>query len=386
MWRFNACVGHNGWNGDFSYVDGYDESVRAMGEHIFKSGQATIDTIVYPYMFLVRHCVEIFLKRYLKSFGRIKGNITIDDKFLKSSHDISNLWIRFERAFTRFDERTIEDVHKLKAFVNFIADIDPNGQTFRYAYNIENKLHLTDRNIINLKEVHEEYLKFSDSIKIFEMMYCYLEEEYSCNTFTENLSRVKIEEISQQLPNRQEWSKKGNIKETIANIRSDYNISANEMNKCIKIIESNYKFSNNIGLEKKISLSISVLKIYINKFLKIYKSCILRAKGFHKTSEEEYNYTIQCIEELKLIFKYELTKEDALELYCLYKFNYAEYPEKYDEVRPSIALNPNEDENYIRKEISQSHAFLRIWRSLESLGQTSLLTAVHDTILAGEWE
>lgn len=386
MWRFNACVGYNGWNGDFSYVDGYDESVKAMGEHIFKSGQATIDTIVYPYMFLVRHCVEIFLKRYLKSFGMIKGNMIIDDKFLKSSHDISRLWIRFERDFTRFDERTIEDVHKLKDFVNFIADMDPNGQTFRYAYNIENKLHLTDRNIINLKEVHEEYLKFLDNIKNFKIMYCYLEEEYSCNTFTENLSRVKIEEISQQLPNRQEWSKKNNIKEIIANIRSDYNISANEMSKCIKIIESNYEFSNNIGLEKKISLSISVLKLYINEFLKIYKSCVLRAKGFHKTSEEEYDYTIQCIEKLNIIIKDELSKEEVLELYCLYKFNPAEYPEKYDEVRPTIALNPNEDENYIRKEISQSHAFLRIWRSLESLGQTSLLIAVHDTILAGEWE
>lgn len=385
MWRFNACVGNNGWNGDFSYVYGYDESVKAMGEYIFESGQATIDTIVYPYMFLVRHCVEIFLKRYLKSYGMFKGDLSIDDKTLKSSHSISKLWTMFEKAFTSFDKRIIEYVYNLKGFTSFIADIDHNGQTFRYAYDIKNKLHLTDRNVINLKEIHQEYLKFSENIGQFEIVYSYLKEEYECNTFTKNLSRFDIYEISQRLPNRDNWSKLDSIKETIDDIRSNYSISAKEMHKCIHIIENHYEFSNNIGLEKKIILSSATLRLYVNSFLKVYKSCVLRSKGFHKTSKEEYDYTIRCIEKLITVIKDELSKEEVFELYYLYKFSHTEYSEKYDEVRPNTALNPIEDENYVRKAISQGHAFLRIWRSLENLGQTSLLVVLHDTILVGEW-
>ncbi|MGL6525014.1 hypothetical protein ACSZNV_08295 [Aeromonas hydrophila] len=74
-------------------------------------------------------------------------------------------------------------------------------------------------------------------------------EEYRQGTFTKNLSRDDIRNLSKFLPPISEWHDKAKIKAIKSEFAKDYGVSTREVNEAIKLIRNNMEFSSNINSE-----------------------------------------------------------------------------------------------------------------------------------------
>ena len=74
-------------------------------------------------------------------------------------------------------------------------------------------------------------------------------DEYSLGTFTKNLSRTDIWDISKRLPDYEEW-KTEEFREIKEEIKQEYRLGSKEFSEAVNLIKQNRLFSANIGCEK----------------------------------------------------------------------------------------------------------------------------------------
>lgn len=273
--RFNACVGDNGNPDIYYYADGFSQATFALiGSVVDNYSENPIDTFIYPICFNLRHSVELYLKGLwdkLSTLANIKGK-TIQPFKIKNKevnvlkvHDISIVWGGIKTNAINLDTRFESIINKLEPLVLCIHEVDPTGQTFRYSYDMETKVkHLVPVSLINIINLKEQFLLINEYVSELRALIGYLIREYSVKTFTNNLNREDIRNISNMLPPRSTWQD-CDFETVKKSIMAMYSISARELTLAINFILNVHDFSASIKIEHKpLGLSESDLLNFVD--------------------------------------------------------------------------------------------------------------------------
>ena len=178
------------------------------------------------------------------------------------THDLKNLKERILNIYEA-DSRIKDAFDPVLPYLAYYEDIDPQGDAFRYLFSREGKPHLEKNRIqrVNLLAVgfqHEEIHKIFEELRL--LLYC-LRREYETGTFTKDLSREQLKEISKMLPPPQEFADK--IKAVKRELKERYQIGSNKFDSALALIRRNREFSCNMGKELVFShLSESTLRTF----------------------------------------------------------------------------------------------------------------------------
>jgi hypothetical protein len=234
----NACVGENGFPGYWEYAKGFSQAAKTLIDMALR-GQGleySVDMMVYPACFNMRHSVELRLK------DAISGLILLEKCRCRSlqfdfagSHDIGNIWAFFAENARSVDDRYEPIINRLNKRITDIAEVDATGQTFRYPLDTESQKHLVDIAVINFVVLKERFANLEAALDDLHHLSRHLLNEYEWGSFTKQLSRKNLFELASLLPQRSTWvnesfsAKKNELKQgllkkkTASRIRSQPN-------------------------------------------------------------------------------------------------------------------------------------------------------------------
>lgn len=270
----NACVGENGLPGYWDYAKGFSQAAKVVIDLVIANRglKYSVDELIYPVCFNMRHSVELRLK------GAIEELIQIEEKRerklvfdLAGSHDIWNIWSYFSEKSLVADDRYEPMILRLNSKIADIADIDSTGQTFRYPLSKESKKHLVDVSIINFVVLKRRFYELEKVLDDLHRLNKYLRDEYQCETFTKNLSRKNLFEIASLLPNREMWRDEsfGVVKEEL---KLKYGIGSKELSDSIKLIESNYELAPRINISKPLrGIDFHHIKAFLDHWFQLHE-------------------------------------------------------------------------------------------------------------------
>ncbi len=241
----NACVGENGFPGYWEYAKGFSQAAAILIDTALQRQglEHSVDELVYPVCFNMRHSVELRLKGAISELIAIQDYRSISLKFdLAGSHDIGNIWNFFVENSRIIDDRFEPIIKQLDKKIGDIAEIDPTGQTFRYPYNTESQKHLVDVGVINLFVLKGSFSFLESAMDKLHRLNKYLCEEYKAGTFTKKLSRKNIFELATHLPPRHTWSD-APFATTRVMLKAKYNIGSKELSEAINIIKAHYELA-----------------------------------------------------------------------------------------------------------------------------------------------
>jgi hypothetical protein len=110
-----------------------------------------LDTVVFPYAACWRHHVELQLKSLLAEL-RALSDLPLERRH---HHRIDHLWQEARKLLVKLspdEKKTLASVGKT---ISQLANLDPDGQAFRYAVNRDGKPTLVGVDRINLVAFHE---------------------------------------------------------------------------------------------------------------------------------------------------------------------------------------------------------------------------------------
>lgn len=245
----NACVGNNGLSNYWTYASGFSQAANHLIKSVLSdnSRNLSVDEYIYPVCFNMRHSVELCLKgaiAQLQTVSEIKGNRL--EFNLSSSHDIDLIWSFLESESSILDIRYKRITKEMDSIIRDIGKVDPTGQTFRYPLSIDSKKHLTDVSVINFVVLYKSFGELEKSLSKLQELGHWLIHEYRFKSFTKNLSRAKLWELSRDLPPTIKW-REASFDEIRAKVMERYGISSNELSKAINLIKGHYEFAPMIG-------------------------------------------------------------------------------------------------------------------------------------------
>jgi hypothetical protein len=151
---------HFGWGGfDIQfrgYILGYKESADILIENAIHSKNiATLDTVVFPALFLYRQFLELSLKEFILYFtkGEIEAKIT---KLNQLNHDLKSMWHEYRKLMP--NPENDEQIRTDKAVEKYILEfheIDKSSFSFRYPITKSLDLIFKNQKRINLKHVKD---------------------------------------------------------------------------------------------------------------------------------------------------------------------------------------------------------------------------------------
>lgn len=367
--RFNACVGNNGWVDHSTYSDGFDEAVAALYQAILSGG--TADTLIYPIVFCARHRIELFIKSQLRRVGHIRKNISIPDEKIIKTHDLAILWSLLENLTQQCDSRYAELLKPCEPVVMDFFEMDPKGETFRYPYSQDGVKHLTDQSIIGLHRFTAAYTNLTDLMRKIEILSDQLYLEYSTNTYTKSLSRNDLENLAKKLPPRSTWADSKDILDTIkTKFITHHNISSRQYSEALKIIQSHREFSDHIGIDNSIQHCDPKKLI---KLFQLREKLSLHSKSFQDSTTQEYN---EANKQYMLFLSSQLSNEELATIMTLNELgsSFGCYSEHYDLMYADhisdIQNHKLSQVTYIR---SKSAIKDRIYSALKTLRQEKIL-------------
>lgn len=174
-WYNNAMLGWTHFPWDIyaaGYKDAADALVVALAER-----KASLDSVVYPLVFLYRQGLELELKLILPLARRLAGKEAIADH----QHGLMPLWSELRRHLEQLDPR--EDDKELPAIEDFIRQldtIDPGSFAFRYPTTKKGEVSLPELRYVNVRHLSE----VMDSVfMLLGGIYSWLgemEQDYGC--------------------------------------------------------------------------------------------------------------------------------------------------------------------------------------------------------------
>lgn len=252
--HLNAVVGSS-WSGnnDYSYVIGFEQAVEVLlaaaveesyTDPITQDQKAVyIDALIYPICFCARHFIELFLKRQIGLVSRLRGSF--DDA--AGTHDLASLWSRLEGHLS-VDRRLRPLASPMSEFIKDFANVDQTGETFRYAFDLQNNSHLSDISHINIAILADRLQKLRKYAEEFELQIEILRDEYRQGTFTSKLSREDLRQIAARLPPFDAWNSEAFDAVKIS-IKDEFHLGSNDFSKALNIIKQHREFSSLIGVE-----------------------------------------------------------------------------------------------------------------------------------------
>lgn len=149
-WHNNAMLGWTHFPWDIyaaGYKDAADALVRALAER-----KASLDSVVYPLVFLYRQGLELQLKLILPLARRLAGKEAVADH----QHGLMPLWNELRRHLQQLDPR--EDDKELPALEDFIGQldtVDPGSFAFRYPTTKKGEVSLPELRHVNVRHLSE---------------------------------------------------------------------------------------------------------------------------------------------------------------------------------------------------------------------------------------
>lgn len=213
----------------------------------------------------VRKSVRVLEKRKEVIEARVAE--LYDLCFLKAepnvyTHDLKDLKEKI-LAIYEIDERIKETFDPVLPYLTYYENIDPHGDAFRYLFNRDGEPHLEKNRIrlVNLLAVGFQHEEIHEIFEGLRLLLYHMQREYETGTFTKDLSREQLGEISKMLPRPQEFVDK--IKAVKEEVKAKYRIGSNKFDEALTIIRKNREFSCNMGKELVFPhLSESTLKIF----------------------------------------------------------------------------------------------------------------------------
>lgn len=241
----NACVGDNGNPSFVEYAKGFSTAANLLIEKVLDSQsiEYSVDELIYPICFNMRHSVELRLKGTVSSLERLSEHRKRLPKFdFETSHDLGKIWQFIKEHSVELDKRYSSYVVLLDAYISNLADVDPTGQTFRYPTNQESEKHLTDVSVINVVVLKESFSALEELLDELNLFNEAILQEYSQGTYTAKLSRHEIYRLARELPPRDTWKDDSftGVKDAA---KKYFGLSSNEFSKAIRKIQSNFEMA-----------------------------------------------------------------------------------------------------------------------------------------------
>ena len=370
-----ACVGENGGTTDEDIRNGFKRTVELLTESL-KDGQEVEDLLVYPIVYNARHSIELSLKIVIKMLWEIEGKkgIKYSDEIIAErkkkihTHNIEELY-KMACENKNIDRRIPAYFENIEDMIRFYY-FDEEGDAFKYELNKENQPHMIKNKISHISIVLLE-TEFKEVMEKFDELICFLRncmDEYSLGTFTKNLSRTDIWDISKRLPDYEEWRTE-KFKEVKDEIKQEYHLGSKEFSEAVNLIKKNRFFSENIGCEK-------IFGTITQEELKEYASLV--KYYFEKNKFKEGNvtewYKLDGVQQNAEILKKYLSNssmETLNTLLCFYDMSNSSLAvEKLEDVYEYI-VGSSFDEMYIIRKLKQKNACLRIINGMKKCGQVT---------------
>lgn len=273
-----ACVGTNGFQDDYQYASGYSKIPRMILQHLKENHFLGVDVLVYPLLYSARHAVELHIKEMARAIARIKAPKSEEmDNFVVRTHSLRDLWEKFRDVAVQTDKRLIFRVEKIELAVLELAELDPEGQTFRYAFDLNKKLSMEEISNINVGTFVDGFELLLAELE--NLHYCCekIAAEYRTCTHTTSLSRRDLELIARTLPDYSRWREPGVIDSAVMKVMSRYRITRNQATIAISEIRQHHLFSQKIGMEQPLQhLDVA----WVGRF-------VLRHKKLHPRKKKE---------------------------------------------------------------------------------------------------
>lgn len=245
----NACVGENGLQDNSIYSEGYLSAAKLLLDQLVPSKSLQhVDTVVFPIAFCVRHGIELHIKAAIEALPKIREIPDLAVEKLQSSHDIGILWAEFKEKAVDVDRRFVPLLEELDEYISDYAEVDPNGQTFRYPRGLESQKHLKRTPLINLERLSWRLERLIPLVKKLERLTLELQHEYAQGTFTKALSRADLELIAEDMP---KWQLRDQpeFKQVKQKLMAELKISSRSFDQGLKLIKKHPVFAAQIGIE-----------------------------------------------------------------------------------------------------------------------------------------
>ena len=379
-----ACVGENGGTTDEDIRNGFKRTVELLTESL-KDGQEVEDLLVYPIVYNARHSIELSLKIVIKMLWEIEGKkgIKYSDEIIAErkkkihTHNIEELY-KMACENKNIDRRIPAYFENIEDMIRFYY-FDEEGDAFKYELNKENQPHMIKNKISHISIVLLE-TEFKEVMEKFDELIYFLRncmDEYSLGTFTKNLSRTDIWDISKRLPDYEEWRTE-KFREIKEEIKQEYHLGSKEFSEAVNLIKKNRFFSENIGCEK-------IFGKITQEELKEYASLV--KYYFEKNKFKEGNvtewYKLDGVQQNAEILKKYLSNssmETLNTLLCFYDMSNSSLAvEKLEDVYEYI-VGSSFDEMYIIRKLKQKNACLRIINGMKKCGQVTYAKQLQDAL------
>ena len=370
-----ACVGENGGTTDEDIRNGFKRTVELLTESL-KDGQEVEDLLVYPIVYNARHSIELSLKIVIKMLWEIEGKkgIKYSDEIIAErkkkihTHNIEELY-KMACENKNIDRRIPAYFENIEDMIRFYY-FDEEGDAFKYELNKENQPHMIKNKISHISIVLLE-TEFKEVMEKFDELICFLRncmDEYSLGTFTKNLSRTDIWDISKRLPDYEEWRTE-KFREIKEEIKQEYHLGSKEFSEAVNLIKKNRFFSENIGCEK-------IFGTITQEELKEYASLV--KYYFEKNKFKEGNVTerykldgVQQNAEILRKYLSSISMETLRTLLCFYEMGNSNLAVEKLEATYKYIVDSAFDEMYIIRKLKQKNTCLRIIVGMKKCGQVT---------------
>ena len=119
-------------------IKGYGNAVNCLASAINNQNHPNAgvlafrcDSLTVPFIFLVRHTVELILK-YLRSMLRVQS---------PNKHGLLSLWDEIEKIALEQNNSVKDALDGIKVFISALEEIDPDGSHARYSKDVKGKLY-----------------------------------------------------------------------------------------------------------------------------------------------------------------------------------------------------------------------------------------------------
>lgn len=157
--EYNACLNFS-HDSSYGYIEGYRHAAEILAAHVV-SNCRDHDHLVYPLVFLHRHCLEIQLKRIIHLGGHLLELPQCD----LGHHRLDKLWADarpiLEKTWPGASPEPLEDVASV---VHDFAQTDPISTAFRYAADKQGNRSVPELRHINIQTLAEVMARVTECL------------------------------------------------------------------------------------------------------------------------------------------------------------------------------------------------------------------------------
>lgn len=149
-WQNNAMLGWTHFPWDMyaaGYKDAADALVGALAER-----KTSLDSVVYPLVFLYRQGLELKLKLILPLARRLAGKDPVSDL----GHGLMPLWSELRRHLEQLNPcGDHKELPAIEDFIRQLETVDPGSFAFRYPTSKKGEVSLPELRFVNVRHLSE---------------------------------------------------------------------------------------------------------------------------------------------------------------------------------------------------------------------------------------